>query len=178
MTDGVWWFFLFWLPKYLAQYSMKTTDCFPSRGALQQHDHGRGHWWWLVPKLFHLTRFQPLRWSHESYAHHRLHSARSFVGTTFRLSQLLGAGPLNRHWHVGASSVVSQYFHDGVGYVPETMQSHRWWGLAVMAGGLGGVLDHQNGGWLFDYFGQQGTTSNRLHHHVCDLRNRLYRGMV
>ena len=27
MTDGVWWFFLFWLPKYLAaQYGMKTTD--------------------------------------------------------------------------------------------------------------------------------------------------------
>jgi nitrate/nitrite transporter NarK len=27
MTDGVWWFFLFWLPKYLeVQYKMQKTD--------------------------------------------------------------------------------------------------------------------------------------------------------
>ena len=33
MTDGVWWFFLFWLPAYLkAQYGLTGTECSTSFG--------------------------------------------------------------------------------------------------------------------------------------------------
>ena len=59
MTDGVWWFFLFWLPAYFKRsiqyyrYRNHVTAC-----SFIQLNNVRQHWWWMVPYVFYKKRIQ------------------------------------------------------------------------------------------------------------------------
>jgi ACS family hexuronate transporter-like MFS transporter len=116
MTDGVWWFFLFWLPAYLkAQYGMTGTDiaipiavlytmtCVGSIG---------GGWF---PIYFINRGYEP----HAGHAANRIYSARRSARAAFRLYQLLGSRDSNRHWRLGPPGVVSQYLYHGFGHVSQ-----------------------------------------------------------
>ena len=156
MTDGVWWFFLFWLPKYMsAQYGMTATDMiiplavlysmtmvgsigggwlptwFLNRGADIYHGRMKAM---LVIALCPLVVLlaQPL----------------GYLGFWVPVI-LIGIGAsAHQAWSANLFTTVSDMFpKHSVGSVV---------GIGGMAGGLGGVLLTKLGGWLFDHYGALG----------------------
>jgi ACS family hexuronate transporter-like MFS transporter len=156
MTDGVWWFFLFWLPKYMsAQYGMSATDMiiplavlysmtmvgsigggwlptwFLNRGADIYHGRMKAM---LIIALCPLVVLlaQPL----------------GYLGFWVPVI-LIGVGAsAHQAWSANLFTTVSDMFpKHSVGSVV---------GIGGMAGGLGGVLLTKLGGWLFDHYGALG----------------------
>ncbi len=156
MTDGVWWFFLFWLPKYMsAQYGMSATDMiiplavlysmtmvgsigggwlptwFLNRGADIYHGRMRAM---LIIALCPLVVLlaQPL----------------GYLGFWVPVI-LIGIGAsAHQAWSANLFTTVSDMFpKHSIGSVV---------GIGGMAGGLGGVLLTKLGGWLFDHYGAMG----------------------
>jgi ACS family hexuronate transporter-like MFS transporter len=156
MTDGVWWFFLFWLPKYLeAQYKMQKTDIvlplailysmtmigsigggwFPSYFMRKGDSAYNGRMKaMLVIALFPLVVLL----------------AQPFGYLGFWVPVLLiGVGTsAHQAWSANLFTTVSDMF-------PKKSVASIV-GIGGMAGGLGGVLVSKVGGWLFDYYGQLG----------------------
>lgn len=156
MTDGVWWFFLFWLPKYMtAQYGITGTDMvlplavlysmtmvgsigggwlptwFLNRGSSVYHGRMAAM---LTIALFPLVVLlaQPL----------------GYLGYWAPVI-LIGIGAsAHQAWSANLFTTVSDMFpKHSVGSVV---------GIGGMAGGIGGVLITKLGGWLFDYYGALG----------------------
>ncbi len=152
MTDGIWWFFLFWLPKYLeAQFDMKGTDIviplavlysmtmigsigggwFPMYFINKGHNPYEGRMKaMLVIALFPLVVLlaQPLGY------------------ISFWIPVLLiGVGAsAHQAWSANIFTTVSDMFpKKAIGSII---------GIGGMAGGLGGVLVSKLGGYLFDYY--------------------------
>lgn len=152
MTDGVWWFFLFWLPKYLdAQYHMDDTAI-------------------MLPLavLYSMTMFGsigggwfPVYFIRKGYTPYDGRMKAMFIIALFPLLILL-AQPL------GGSTFWIPVFFIGIG-----ASAHQAWsanifttvsdmfpkkaigsvtGIGGMAGGLGGVLISKIGGSLFDHY--------------------------
>jgi MFS transporter, ACS family, hexuronate transporter len=152
MTDGVWWFFLFWLPKYLeAQYSMTGTAI-------------------MLPLavLYSMTMFGsigggwfPMYYIKKGYTPYDGRMKAMFLIALFPLVVLL-AQPL------GVSSFWIPVILIGIG-----ASAHQAWsanifttvsdmfpkkaigsviGIGGMAGGIGGVIVSKTGGALFDYY--------------------------
>ncbi|AWL07420.1 MFS transporter [Massilia oculi] len=159
LTDGVWWFFLFWLPKYMsAQYGMSATAMilplavlysmtmvgsigggwlptyFLNRGADIYHGRMRAMLLIALCPLVVLLA-QPL----------------GFMGFWIPVI-LIGIGAsAHQAWSANLFTTVSDMFpKHSVGSVV---------GIGGMAGGLGGVLLTKLGGWLFDYYGALGQLS-------------------
>jgi ACS family hexuronate transporter-like MFS transporter len=152
MTDGVWWFFLFWLPKYLeAQFNMKGTEIVIPLAVLYSmtmvgsigggwfpmYFINRGHNPYdsrmkamLVIALFPLVVLlaQPLGY------------------ISFWLPVLLiGVGAsAHQAWSANLFTTVSDMF-------PKKAIASIV-GIGGMAGGIGGVLVSKLGGYLFDYY--------------------------
>ena len=152
MTDGVWWFFLFWLPKYLAeQYNMTGADIalplsvlysmtmvgsiaggwfpayFINRGMNAYDGRMRAM---LVIALFPLVVLlaQPF----------------GYLGVWVPVI-LIGIGAsAHQAWSANLFTTVSDMF-------PQKSVASIV-GIGGMAGGLGGVLLSKMGGWLFDYY--------------------------
>lgn len=152
MTDGVWWFFLFWLPKYLAaQYNMEATQM-------------------QVPLavLYTMTMFGsigggwfPMYFINKGYGAYEGRMRAMFTIALFPLIVLL-AQPLgeisfwmpviligigasaHQAWSANIFSTVSDMFpKKAVGSIT---------GIGGMAGGIGGVIVTKVGGALFDYY--------------------------
>ncbi|MFZ1534229.1 MAG: MFS transporter [Chitinophagaceae bacterium] len=152
MTDGVWWFFLFWLPKYLeAQYGMVKTDI-------------------MLPLaiLYSMTMFGsigggwfPTYFIKKGYNAYDGRMKAMFIIALFPLLVLL-AQPLgyisfwipviligigasaHQAWSANIFTTVSDMFpKKAIGSVV---------GIGGMAGGLGGVLISKVGGALFDHY--------------------------
>ncbi len=156
MTDGVWWFFLFWLPKFMsAQYGLAGTAMvvplavlysmtmfgsicggwFPTffidRGASVYHGRMRAM---LAIAVFPLAVLlaQPL----------------GYLGIWVPVI-LIGVGAsAHQAWSANLFTTVSDMFpkHSVASVV----------GIGGMAGGLGGVLVTKVAGALFDYYGALG----------------------
>ena len=159
MTDGVWWFFLFWLPKFMsAQYGVSGTEMvmplavlysmtmfgsigggwfptfFINRGASVYHGRMRAM---LTIAAFPLVVLlaQPL----------------GYLGIWVPVI-LIGIGAsAHQAWSANLFTTVSDMFpKHSVGSVV---------GIGGMAGGLGGVLITKAAGKLFDYYGALGQMS-------------------
>ena len=156
MTDGVWWFFLFWLPKYLAaQYGMTST-------AIQ----------WPLAILYSMTMIGSIGggWFPTYFINkgHSPYDGRmkamlliALCPLVVLLSQpfgyisfwvpviLIGVGAAaHQAWSANLFTTVSDMFPKrSVGSVV---------GIGGLAGGIGGVLVTKVGGWLFDYYGALG----------------------
>lgn len=156
MTDGVWWFFLFWLPKYLsAQYGMeKTAITVPLAVLYSMTMVGSIGGGWL-----------PTYFINRGASAYDGRMKAMLLIAVFPLAVLL-AQPL------GYISVWVPVLLIGVG-----CSAHQAWscnlfttvsdmfpknsvasvvGIGGMAGGLGGVLISKIGGWVFDYYGALG----------------------
>ena len=152
MTDGIWWFFLFWLPKYLeAQFGMVKTDItFPlavlysmtmigsiGGGWFPMYFINKGHnpYDGRMKAMFFIALFplvvllaQPLGYI-------------SF----WILVLLIGVGAsAHQAWSANIFTTVSDMFpKKAIGSII---------GIGGMAGGIGGVLVSKLGGYLFDYY--------------------------
>ncbi|MGN0921800.1 MAG: MFS transporter [Cellvibrio sp.] len=171
LTDGVWWFFLFWLPKYLGeQYGVTGTQL-------------------MLPLcvLYSMTMVGsigggafPMYFINRGYNAYDGRMRAMFIIALLPLFVLL-AQPLGEYsfwvpviligigasahqaWSANIFTTVSDMFpKKAVGSVV---------GIGGLAGGMGGVLMSKIGGWLFDYYGAMGqlTTGYGIMFAVCAL---------
>ena len=156
MTDGVWWFFLFWLPAYLkAQYGMTGTQvgvpiavlytmtCVGSIG---------GGWF---PMFFINRGYEPYAGRMRAMILIALCPlvvllAQPFGGISYWIPVLLiGIGAsAHQAWSANLFTTVSDMF-------PKKSVASVI-GLGGMFGALGAVLINKCGGWLFDAFRHDG----------------------
>ena len=152
MTDGVWWFFLFWLPKYLdAQYGMTGTQIMlPLAVIYSMTMFGSigGGWFpiFFIKKGY--TPYDGLMKANFRMAIFPLVVllAQPLVGTTFWIPVILiGIGAsAHQAWSANIFTTVSDMFpKKAIGSVI---------GIGGMAGGIGGVLVSKLGGALFDHY--------------------------
>ncbi|MDB5252907.1 MAG: transporter [Flaviaesturariibacter sp.] len=152
MTDGVWWFFLFWLPKYLdAQYGMTgTAITIPLAVLYSMTMFGSIGGGWF-PVYFIKKGYTPYDGRMKAMLIIALFPlvvllAQPLGGSSFWIPVLLiGVGAsAHQAWSANIFTTVSDMFpKKAVGSVI---------GIGGMAGGLGGVLISKVGGALFDHY--------------------------
>jgi len=156
MTDGVWWFYLFWLPKYLAgQYGMSTTDiALPLAVLYSMTMIGSIGGGWF-PAFFLKRGCAPFD------GRMRAMLVIAFFPLAVLLAQPLGTvsywapvlligigASAHQAWSANLFTTVSDMFPK------RTVASVV--GIGGMAGGLGGVAVSKLGGWIFDAYGARG----------------------
>jgi len=152
LTDGVWWFFLFWLPAYLkAQYSMEKTEIMLPLAA-----------------LYSMTMFGsigggwfPVHFMRKGLAAYDARLKAMFVIALFPLV-VLAAQPLGyiSFWVpvllIGIGASAHQAWSANIFTTVSDMFPKRAVGSVVgiggMAGGIGGVVVSKVGGGLFDHY--------------------------
>ncbi len=159
-TDGVWWFFLFWLPAFLnAQYDISGTAIT-----------------WPLATLYTIATIGSIvgGWFPMYFINrgHKVFDGRmkamliiAFIPLVILLAQpfgyisfwvpviLIGIGAsAHQAWSANIFTTVSDLFpKKAIGSVV---------GIGGMAGGLGGVLVSKSGGWLFDKYKQLGISKS------------------
>lgn len=152
MTDGVWWFFLFWLPKYLeAQFNMKGTDIVLPLAVLYSMTMvgSIGGGWF--PMYFINKGYNPYDGRMKAMLLIALFPlvvllAQPLGYISFWMPVLLiGVGAsAHQAWSANIFTTVSDMFpKKAIGSII---------GIGGMAGGIGGVLVSKLGGYLFDYY--------------------------
>jgi ACS family hexuronate transporter-like MFS transporter len=152
MTDGVWWFFLFWLPKYLdAQYGMTGTQItLPLAVLYSMTMFGSIGGGWF-PVYFIKKGYTPYDGRMKAMFLIALIPlvvllAQPLGGSTFWIPVILiGIGAsAHQAWSANIFTTVSDMFpKKAIGSVV---------GIGGMAGGIGGVLVTKSGGALFDHY--------------------------
>jgi ACS family hexuronate transporter-like MFS transporter len=156
MTDGVWWFFLFWLPAYLkAQYGMTGTEIMLPLAVLYSMTMigSIGGGWF--PAYFMKTGLPAYDARMKAMLVIALIPlvvllAQPLGGISFWMPVILiGIGAsAHQAWSANIFTTVSDMFpQKAIGSVV---------GIGGMAGGLGGVAVSKTGGALFDYYKAQG----------------------
>ncbi|MBB1285766.1 MFS transporter [Flavisolibacter sp. BT320] len=157
MTDGVWWFFLFWLPAYLkAQYAMEKTEIMLPLAALYSMTMigSIGGGWFPVQFM------KPGRPVYE--ARMKAMFVIALIPLVVLAAQplgyisfwvpvlLIGVGAsAHQAWSANIFTTVSDMFPKrAIGSVV---------GIGGMAGGIGGVVVSKVGGALFDYYDSIGS---------------------
>ena len=152
MTDGIWWFFLFWLPKYLeAQFNMKGTDIVLPLAVLYSMTMlgSIGGGWF--PMYFINRGHNPYDGRMKAMLLIALFPlvvllAQPLGYISFWMPVLLiGVGAsAHQAWSANIFTTVSDMFpKKAIGSII---------GIGGMAGGIGGVLVSKLGGYLFDYY--------------------------
>ena len=152
MTDGIWWFFLFWLPKYLeAQFGMtKTEITLPLAVLYSMTMIGSIGGGWF-PVYFIKKGYTPYDGRMKAMLVIALFPlvvllAQPLGYISFWLPVLLiGVGAsAHQAWSANIFTTVSDMFpKKAIGSVI---------GIGGMAGGIGGVIVSKSGGALFDYY--------------------------
>jgi ACS family hexuronate transporter-like MFS transporter len=152
MTDGVWWFFLFWLPKYLdAQYGMSGTQItLPLAVLYSMTMFGSIGGGWF-PVYFIKKGYTPYDGRMKAMFLIALIPlvvllAQPLGGSTFWIPVILiGIGAsAHQAWSANIFTTVSDMFpKKAIGSVI---------GIGGMAGGIGGVIVSKSGGALFDHY--------------------------
>jgi ACS family hexuronate transporter-like MFS transporter len=156
MTDGVWWFYLFWLPKYLeAQFGLLKTEIMLPLAVLYSMTMvgSIGGGWF--PTYFINKGYNPYDGRIRAMFVIALFPlvvllAQPFGSYSYWIPVLLiGIGAsAHQAWSCNIFTTVSDMFpRKSVASVV---------GIGGMAGGLGGVALSKLGGWLFDYYGALG----------------------
>lgn len=152
MTDGIWWFFLFWLPKYLeAQFGMTKTDIVLPLAVLYSMTMigSIGGGWF--PIYFINKGYNPYDGRMKAMLLIALFPlvvllAQPLGYISFWIPVLLiGVGAsAHQAWSANIFTTVSDMFpKKAVGSII---------GIGGMAGGMGAVLIFKLGGYLFDYY--------------------------
>ncbi|MCV9927118.1 MFS transporter [Flavobacterium sp. LS1R49] len=156
MTDGIWWFFLFWLPKYLeAQFGMVKTEITIPLAVLYSMT--------MVGSIY--GGYFPMYFINKGYNPYEARMKAMFIIALFPLFVLF-AQPLghvsfwipvifigigasaHQAWSANIFTTVSDMFpKKAVGSII---------GIGGMAGGLGGVIVSKLGGALCDYYEKLG----------------------
>jgi ACS family hexuronate transporter-like MFS transporter len=152
MTDGVWWFFLFWLPTYLsAQYGMKGEAIVLPLAVLYSMTMvgSIGGGWF--PSYFMARGYAPYDGRMKAMLMIAFFPlvvllAQPFGSISYWVPVLLiGVGAsAHQAWSANIFTTVSDMF-------PQKSVASVI-GIGGMAGGIGGVLLTKLGGWVFDYY--------------------------
>jgi ACS family hexuronate transporter-like MFS transporter len=152
MTDGVWWFFLFWLPKYLeAQYGMVKTDIMLPLAVLYSmtmFGSIGGGWFpaYFIKKGYNAYDGRMKAMLLIALCPLIVLAAQPLGYISFWIPVILiGIGAsAHQAWSANIFTTVSDMFpKKAIGSVV---------GIGGMAGGLGGVLISKSGGALFDHY--------------------------
>jgi ACS family hexuronate transporter-like MFS transporter len=152
MTDGVWWFFLFWLPAYLkAQYGMEKTEIMLP-----------------IAVLYSMTMFGSIGggWFPVHYMKKGLHAYDARMKAMFVIALIplvvLAAQPLGgiSYWMpvllIGIGASAHQAWSANIFTTVSDMFPKKAIGSVIgiggMAGGIGGVVVSKTGGALFDHY--------------------------
>ncbi len=156
LTDGIWWFFLFWLPKYLsAAYHVESTAlALPLAVVYSMTMIGSIGGGWL-PARFMARGDAPFA------ARMKAMLAIAFFPLAVLLAQPLGGFG---YWVpvilIGIGASAHQAFSANLFTIPSDLFPKNCVasvvGIGGMAGGIGGVLVTKLGGTLFDFYGAQG----------------------
>lgn len=157
LTDGIWWFYLFWLPDFLKeQYHLTKTDiAFPIALVYTIAAFGSIFGGWLP---MHFIKggtpvFNARKRSMLIYALCALPvvTAQMLGGYSmwFAISIIGFAAAAHQAWSANIFTTVSDMFPKA------TVASVT--GIGGMAGGLGGMLVSKAAGYLFDYYKSLGT---------------------
>ncbi len=152
MTDGVWWFFLFWLPAYLrAQYGMVDSAITPPLTVLYTMA--------MVGSI--AGGWLPMYFIRKGYQIYDGRMRAMFLIALFPLA-ILAAQPLGHisYWlpvlFIGIGASAHQAWSANIFTTVSDMFPKKAVGSVVgiggMAGGLGGVLITKIGGWIFDAY--------------------------
>lgn len=152
LTDGIWWFFLFWLPKYLeAQFGMKGTDIVIPIAVLYSMT--------MVGSIF--GGWFPIYFIRKGYTPYDGRLKAMLVIALFPLVVLL-AQPLGHitFWIpvllIGVGASAHQAWSANIFTTVSDMFPKKAIasviGIGGLAGGIGGVLVSKLGGYLFDYY--------------------------
>lgn len=156
LTDGVWWFFLFWLPNYLkVQYDMVKTDItFPLAVLYTMAMIGSIAGGWL-----------PMHFIRKGYKEYDGRMKAMFIIAICPLA-VLAAQPLGdiSYWVpvllIGIGAAAHQAWSANLFTTVSDMFPKKATasvvGIGGMAGGIGGFLIGKTGGWLFDSFRASG----------------------
>lgn len=153
LTDGIWWFFLFWLPAFLlAEYGLKGTSVsFPVAVVYTMTCFGSifGGWlpmWFVKNKGWSIVRAR--KTSMLIYAFFPLVVIFSQYAGTFNMWYaviLIGiAASAHQAWSANIFTTVSDMF-------PKTSVGSVI-GIGGMAGGLGGIVISKSAGLLFKHY--------------------------
>lgn len=152
MTDGIWWFFLFWLPKYLeAQFGMVKTDITIPLAVLYSMTMVGSIFGGWIPIYFIKKGYTPYDGRLKAMFYIALFPlvvllAQPLGHISFWIPVLLiGIGAsAHQAWSANIFTTVSDMFpKKAVGSII---------GIGGMAGGIGGVLVSKLGGYVFDYY--------------------------
>jgi ACS family hexuronate transporter-like MFS transporter len=162
MTDGVWWFFLFWLPGYLKdQYGMTGSDIMLPLSVLYSMtmigsigggwlpkyfaDKGYAVYDGRMKAMFFIALFPLIVLLAQPFGHYSFWVPVILIG--------IGASA-HQAWSANIFTTVSDMFpKKAIGSIV---------GIGGMAGGLGGVLVTKIGGWLFDSYAHKGISESFL----------------
>lgn len=156
MTDGVWWFFLFWLPKYLeGQYHLQSTDlALPLFVLYSMTMVGSISGGWF-----------PMYFIKRGYQAYDGRMKAMLLIAIFPLATLL-AQPLGGHgfWLpvilIGIGASAHQAWSANIFTTVSDMFPRKTvatiTGIGGMAGGIGGVIVSKVSGPLFDFYERQG----------------------
>ncbi|RKR04749.1 ACS family hexuronate transporter-like MFS transporter [Flavobacterium sp. 90] len=152
LTDGIWWFFLFWLPKYLeAQFGMEKTEITIPLAVLYSMT--------MVGSIY--GGYFPMYFINKGHNPYEARMKAMLIIAIFPLFVLfaqplgyisfwipvllIGVGAsAHQAWSANIFTTVSDMFpKKAIGSII---------GIGGMAGGLGGVLVSKLGGALFDYY--------------------------
>lgn len=152
LTDGIWWFFLFWLPKYLeAQFGLVTTDIAFPLSVLYTMT--------MVGSIY--GGYFPMYFINKGYNAYEGRMKAMLIIAIFPLVVLL-AQPLGyiSYWIpvvlIGIGASAHQAWSANIFTTVSDMFPKKAIGSIIgiggMAGGIGGVLVSKLGGALFDYY--------------------------
>jgi len=156
MTDGVWWFFLFWLPAYMkAQYGMTGMQiAFPLAVLYMMSSVGSIGGGWF-PMYYIKKGYEPYAGRMKAMLTIAMFplivlSAQYFGGINYWFPVLIiGVGTAaHQAWSANIFTTVSDMFPaKAVGSVT---------GIGGMAGAMGGITVNESAGWLFDLYRASG----------------------
>ena len=152
MTDGIWWFFLFWLPKYLeAQFGLVKTEIALPLSVLYSMT--------MIGSIY--GGYFPMYFINKGYNAYEGRMKAMFIIALFPLVVLL-AQPLGAitYWIpvllIGVGASAHQAWSANIFTTVSDMFPKKAIasiiGIGGMAGGIGGVLVSKLGGALFDYY--------------------------
>jgi ACS family hexuronate transporter-like MFS transporter len=152
MTDGIWWFFLFWLPKYLeSQFNMKSTEIVLPLAVLYSLTMVGsicGGWFpiYFIKKGYNSYEARIKAMFYIALIPLVVLFAQPLGHISFWLPVLLIGIAASAHqaWSANIFTTVSDMF-------PKKAIASII-GIGGMAGGIGGVLVTKIGGALFDYY--------------------------
>ena len=162
MTDGVWWFFLFWLPAYLkAQYGMTGMEVALPLALLYMLASVGSVGGGLFPMYYINKGYEPYEGRMKAMLNIALIPlvvlSAQYLGTySYWLPVvIIGIGTAaHQAWSANIFTTVSDMFpNKAVGSVT---------GIGGMAGGFGGIVVNKAAGWLFDGYRHAGIAKTWL----------------